>query len=180
MSDCLVLNGDYQPLSVLPLSVIGWQQAVKLYFLNRVRIIESYDEWKVHSPSMDLKVPALVALKEFHSIKKYVRFSRHNMLLRDMYTCQYCSDTIEPSELTIDHVIPTSKGGRTNWENCVSACKKCNTAKGDSVGKMKPIREPYRPDYYNLASLRKLRPFTIRHPSWLQYIGTTEKFKYKD
>ena len=68
MSDCLILNGDYQPLSLLPLSVVGWQQAVKLYFLDRVRIIEVYDDWQVHSPSMDLDVPALVALKEYQDL----------------------------------------------------------------------------------------------------------------
>lgn len=180
MSDCLVLNGDYQPLSLLPLSVVSWQQAVKLYFLDRVRIIETYDDWHVHSPSMDLPVPALVALREYHPIKKYVRFTRNNLFLRDMYQCQYCSDTFEISELTVDHVLPVSKSGKTSWENCVSACKKCNTRKGDKVGYMKPIREPYKPDYYNLASLRKDRPFAIRHPSWLEYIGTSDKFKYKD
>ena len=179
MSDCLILNGDYQPLSLLPLSVVGWQQAVKLYFLDRVRIIEVYDDWQVHSPSMNLDVPALVALKEYHNLKKHVKFSRANMLLRDMYQCQYCADTFRVADLTIDHVVPISKGGKTNWENCVSACRKCNTSKGDKVGYMRPIREPYRPDYYNLSSLRKERPFNIRHSSWLPYIGDVEKFKFQ-
>lgn len=179
MSDCLILNGDYQPLSLLPLSVVGWQQAVKLYFLDRVRIIEVYEDWKVHSPSMDFNVPALVALKEYHHIKKHVKFGRAHLFLRDMYQCQYCADTFNIADLTVDHVTPISKGGKTSWENCVSACRKCNTSKGDKVGYMTPLKEPYRPDYFNLSSLRKNRPFNVRHQSWLQYIGNAEGFKFR-
>jgi len=180
VSDCLVLNGNYQPLSLLPLSVIGWQQAVKLYFLGRVRIIENYDNWEVHSPSMDFKVPALVALRKYYPIQKQIRFTRYNMFLRDMYQCQYCSDTFPTIDLTIDHVLPLSKGGGTNWENCVSACKKCNTKKGNTVGQMIPIKNAYQPDYFNLSIIRRKRPFSIKHPSWLEYIGQADSYKFND
>jgi|TARA_R110001592_G_scaffold122506_1_gene329347 5-methylcytosine-specific restriction endonuclease McrA len=178
VSDCLVLNGNYQPLSLLPLSVVGWQQAVKLYFLDRVRIIETYDNWEVHSPNMDFKVPALVALRKYYPVKKQIRFTRYNLFLRDMYQCQYCTDTFPTTELTIDHVLPLSKGGKTNWQNCVSACKKCNTKKGNTVGQMIPIRKAFTPDYFNLSSIRRTRPFTVRHSSWLEYIGNVDDFKF--
>lgn len=178
MSDCLVLNGDYQPLSLLPLSVVDWQQAVKLYFLERVRIIETYEDWEVHSPNMSFKVPALIALKKFYPVSKQIRFSRYNLFLRDLYQCQYCADTFPTAELTIDHVLPLSKGGKTNFTNCVSACKKCNSKKGNSVGQMQPIRKPFVPDYFNLASIRRRRPFTIKHSSWLEYIGTAQEYKF--
>jgi len=87
MSDCLVLNGNYQPLSLLPLSVISWQSAIKLYYLNRVKVVEEYDEWLVHSPSMEFNVPAVVALNDYFPLKKNIRFTRTNMYLRDMYQC---------------------------------------------------------------------------------------------
>ena len=170
MSDCLVLNGNYQPLSLLPLSVISWQSAIKLYYLNRVKVVEEYDEWLVHSPSMEFNVPAVVALNDYFPVKKNIRFTRANMYLRDMYQCQYCADTFSPKELTIDHILPISKGGKTNWENCTTACTTCNVKKGNKTN-IKPITRPYKPDYYNLSSLRRKMPFTIKHPKWLEYIG---------
>ena len=85
MSATLILNANWQPLSWLPLSVIDWQQAIKLQFMDKIKIIEYYDNWEVHSPSMTLKVPALAVTKDFHAFKRGVRFSRTNMYLRDLY-----------------------------------------------------------------------------------------------
>ena len=99
MSDCLVLNADYRPLSYLPLSTIPWQQAVKLSFMGRITILEEYENWKVHSPSTTINVPALAITKEYMKYKKGVRFSRKNLYLRDLYQCQYCGDTFDAHQL---------------------------------------------------------------------------------
>jgi 5-methylcytosine-specific restriction endonuclease McrA len=168
MSATLILNANWQPLSWLPLSVINWQQAIKLQFMERIEIIEYYDDWVVHSPSITLMVPALAITKDYHAFKKGIRFSRQNMYLRDLYQCQYCSDTFDHQELTIDHVIPRAKGGKTNWENCVAACVPCNQKKKDNY--QKPLREPFKPDYWQLSSRRKGHTMDIKHPSWIPYL----------
>ena len=111
MADTLLLNADHQPISILPLSVIGWQHALKLYFLDRIVILESYEDRVIRSEHMSINVPAVAVTKEYYNFKKGVKFSRHNMYLRDLYQCQYCGDTFPTSELTIDHVIPRAMGG---------------------------------------------------------------------
>jgi len=113
MSDTLILNANYQPLSWLPLSVIPWQQAIKLQFMDKIKVLEYYDDWQVHSPSITMNVPALAITKDYHAFQKGVRFSRSNMYLRDLFLCQYCSGTFDDHELNIDHVQPLSKGGKT-------------------------------------------------------------------
>lgn len=169
MSATLILNANWQPLSWLPLSVINWQQAIKLQFMDRIQIIEYYDDWVVHSPSTTLMVPALAITKDYHAFKKGVRFSRVNMYLRDLYQCQYCGETCDHHELTIDHVKPRSKGGKTNWENCVAACVPCNQEKKDNY--QKPIREPFKPDYWQLSARRKNHNYEIKHPSWVPFLS---------
>ena len=97
------------------------------------------------------------------------------MYLRDLYQCQYCADTFSHDELTIDHVVPRSNGGITTWENSVTACKSCNHKKGSKL--WKPLRMPYKPDYYQLVAKWKNRPVHIEHPSWNQYLGIQDQRK---
>ena len=168
MSATLILNANWQPLSWLPLSVIEWQQSIKLQYLNRIKVVEFYDDWEIHSPGKTWKVPALAITKDYHGFKRGVRFSRANLFLRDLYQCQYCAETFDHFELTIDHVMPRAKGGKTRWENCVSACVPCNSNKKDKI--IKPIREPFRPDYWHLSNMVNRDKYTIRHPSWEPFI----------
>jgi 5-methylcytosine-specific restriction endonuclease McrA len=168
-ADTLILNANWSPLSWLPLSIIGWQQAIKLQVMNRIVIIEHYDDWEVHSPSVTMKVPALAITKDYHSFQKGVQFSRQNLYLRDLFQCQYCCETLEPNQLNIDHVIPLSKGGKTNWENCVTSCIPCNSRKGSKT--IKPIREPFKPDYWTLSTRKKKMTHQIKHPSWEPFIS---------
>ena len=174
MSDCLVLNADFRPLSFLPLSTIPWHQAIKLSYLGRVNIVEYYDDWLVHSQHEEFRVPAVVVTKDFMKYKKSVRFSRRGIYLRDLYTCQYCGDSFPNGELTIDHVLPVSKGGKTSWENCVAACKSCNFNKSDKI--MYPKRIPFKPEYWHIVGqIIKNGHFNIRHPSWNQYIDIVKE-----
>lgn len=172
MSDTLLLNADFNPISILPLSVVSWQHAVKLYFLDRVDILESYPDRLIHSERLTMAVPSVCMTKEYFNFKKHVKFSRSNVFLRDLYTCAYCDETFSPSNLTLDHVIPRSAGGKTVWENSITACKPCNYKKGSKL--WKPKRMPFKPDYFSLIATWKNRPFHVPHQSWYKYLGKEE------
>jgi len=169
MADVLLLNADAQPVSYLPLSVIQWKEAIMYMYHDKCSVLEWYDDWMVHSPNWETKVPAVIMLKDFVHQKTYVRFSKSNVFLRDQYQCLYCTCNIARATGTLDHVIPVSKGGKTNFENIATACADCNTRKADKT-LMKPIYAPYRPGYYELVRKRKQLPFTVKHPSWEQWI----------
>ena len=166
--DTLMLNKDAAPISVLPLSAVRWQEAIKYMWMDRVTVLEWYDDWVVSSPSWETKVPAVMMVKDYVKKGTYPRFSKFNVTLRDKFQCQYCDTAVSTNTVTMDHVYPTSMGGTTCWENIVASCQKCNSAKGSKL--IKPRREPHRPTYYELVAIRKKLPFEIRHPSWEDYI----------
>ena len=168
--DTLVLNADAKPYSILPLSTITWQESIKYLVLDRVRVLEWYDDWVVSSMSWETRVPAVVMVKQYIRKNTAVRFSKYNLFLRDQFVCQYCDDMIpHRNKCTVDHVIPISKGGKTNWINCVTACGPCNVEKGDKLG-LRPRRQPYKPTYYDLVKNKELLQLKIKHQSWNNYI----------
>jgi 5-methylcytosine-specific restriction endonuclease McrA len=169
VSDVLVLNADAQPISYLPLSAIQWKEAITYVYLEKCTVLEWYDDWVVRSANWETKVPAVIILKEYMRRRRAPRFSKYNCYLRDLFTCQYCTKSFTRTQLTLDHVIPLSRGGRTNWENIVAACGPCNSRKGDNLYP-KPVRQPYKPDYYELVSKRKQLQFEIKHPSWNSFL----------
>jgi 5-methylcytosine-specific restriction endonuclease McrA len=128
----LVLNADYRPLSYFPLSVWGWQDAVKAAFLDRVTILSTYDR-AIRSPSMAIRLPSVVALKRYRPLARRPAFTRFNVFLRDSFTCQYCVTPFPVENLTFDHLVPRSRGGRTTWENVIAACSACNLSKGNRL-----------------------------------------------
>jgi hypothetical protein len=105
----LVLNADYRPLSYYPLSVWSWQDAVKAVYMDRVEVIAQYDH-AVHSPSMEMRLPSVISLKEYVHQDRAPAFTRFNLFLRDGFKCSYCGS---PDDLTFDHVVPRSRGGKT-------------------------------------------------------------------
>jgi 5-methylcytosine-specific restriction endonuclease McrA len=169
MSDTLLLNIDHTPISLLPLSVIDWQHAIKLMWLDKIVVLENYDDWTVRSEKLAIDVPAVCITKEYFHYNKVIKLSRHNLYLRDLYQCQYCADTFDTADLTVDHVVPRASGGRTTWENVVTACRPCNSKKADKFGK--PLRKPVRPEYYSLAKKLQTMHFKPRHPSWAKYLS---------
>jgi 5-methylcytosine-specific restriction endonuclease McrA len=140
----LVLNADYRPLSYFPLSTWNWQDTIKAMFLDRVAVICHYDR-VIHSPSAEHRLPSVVALKEYVPQNRRPPFTRFNVFLRDHFTCQYCGEPSVAPELTFDHVIPRSRGGRTSWENVVTACTHCNLANGSRLPKECGMRPPAPP-----------------------------------
>ncbi|MBI1206976.1 MAG: HNH endonuclease [Azospirillum sp.] len=168
----LVLNADYRPLSLFPLSAWHWKDAVTALILDRVNLVVNYDVM-VRSPSLSMPVPSVVALKRYKSLDGYPAFTRYNIYCRDGWICQYCLQRFAAHDLTFDHVIPRSRGGRTTWENVVAACGPCNLYKGNrtlrEVG-MVLHRKPRRPTRRELAFTAGPQAFDSVHHSWIDYL----------
>jgi 5-methylcytosine-specific restriction endonuclease McrA len=143
--DTLLLDQGYQPIKV-----ISWQRALCMHFVGKVEVLRDY-EWVVQTISTTYAAPAVVRLlRKLSSRPLHVRFSRQNAYLRDNHRCQYCGIRCGPRDLTLDHVVPRSAGGKTTWRNVVTACVACNRRKGraspEAVG-MKLRSIPTRPDW---------------------------------
>lgn len=165
----LVLNADYTPLSYYPLSLWPWQTAIKAVFLERVDIVASYDR-QVHSQSLDLQVPSVIALRQYVKQSEFPAFTRFNLFLRDQFTCQYCGDQ---RHLTFDHVIPRRLGGKTTWENIAAACAPCNFKKGGRTLKQAGMRlrlNPFRPTSWQLQRQGKSFPPHFLHETWRDWL----------
>jgi 5-methylcytosine-specific restriction endonuclease McrA len=165
----LVLNADFRPLSYYPLSLWPWQEVIKAVFLDRVDVVSTYDQ-VVRSPSFEMKLPSVVSLKQYVAQDRPPAFTRFNLFLRDAFSCQYCRSS---DDLTFDHVIPRSRGGRTTWENIVTACAPCNLAKGGRTPKeaqMIPLRRPERPNMHELQHNGRRFPPNHLHESWLDFL----------
>ncbi|WP_432201971.1 HNH endonuclease [Erythrobacter sp. W53] len=169
----LVLNADYTPLSYYPLSLWPWQTAIKAIFLDRVDVIETYDR-EVHSPSLDIKIPSVIALKQYVKPSEFPAFTRFNLFLRDQFQCQYCgSGGGKGSNLTFDHVIPRRLGGKTTWENITAACAPCNMKKGGRTPEqahMRLARQPIRPTHWQLQEYGKKFPPNHLHETWMDWL----------
>ncbi|HHS88956.1 MAG TPA: HNH endonuclease [Rhodobacteraceae bacterium] len=165
----LVLNADYRPLSYYPLSLWPWQEAVKAAYLERVDIVAEYDQ-VVRSPSVSIRIPSVVVLKDYVKPQKRVAFTRFNLFLRDEFRCQYCGTQ---GDLTFDHVVPRSRGGVTSWENVVAACSRCNLQKGArtlrQVG-MSLRKPPRRPGAEELRNMGRRFPPNHLHETWMDFL----------
>jgi 5-methylcytosine-specific restriction endonuclease McrA len=173
MSDCLLLNSDAQPVSLLPVSIINWQEAIKYMVLDKATVLAWHDNWIVHSANWETPVPAVIMLKEYMKKKSGIRYSKSNVFLRDGYKCAYCNTDVNKRTATLDHVLPTSHGGKTTFENTVTACGPCNANKGNNK-KIVPKFKPHKPTYWELVERRKKMPFDIKHSDWEYYLGTGE------
>jgi len=165
----LVLNADYKPLSYFPLSVCDWKESIKAVFLEKVNVVSEYNEI-VRSPSISIKIPSVIALKQFIICSRKPAFTRFNVFLRDEFRCQYC---FSENNLTYDHIIPKSHGGKTTWNNVLTACSDCNTSKGNKTlqeAKLSPNSEPFEPTISFLQEKIKRYPPNYLHESWKDYL----------
>ena len=145
MEQTLLLNATYEPLKI-----VDWRKAITLWCQGKVEVISVYDR-EIRSVSLSFKLPSVIRLLRYITIRRgfhYVSFSRVNIYARDAHRCQYCGKGFPVCELTFDHVVPVSKGGRKDWENIVTSCICCNRRKGGRTpaqAGMRVIRSPRRP-----------------------------------
>ncbi len=172
-SRVLILNADYRPLSYLPLSTWSWQETVKAIFRETVDVVSEYDDLLVRAPNLEMKLPSVIALREYVKPQEKPAFTRFNLFLRDVFHCQYCAESHKTSELTFDHVIPRSRGGETSWDNIVAACRPCNTRKGHQLPReigMHPMTTPRTPTLYELQETGRRFPPNFLHESWGDFL----------
>lgn len=168
----LILNADYRPLSYFPLSLWSWQDALRAIFRETVVVVSEYER-VVRSPTCEIRLPSVLALKEYIPSAQHPAFTRFNVFLRDNWQCQYCGDGFRTQELTFDHIIPRSRGGRTSWTNIVAACQACNIMKGDKTPRecgMYPLHEPEQPTIFELQDNGRRFPPNFLHESWGDFL----------
>lgn len=163
----LVLNQDYSALSICSVP-----KAFLLVFLNKAELVAESDTHTLRTIDNSYPCPSVIRLHRYVSLPyKGVMLTRQNIFKRDNHRCQYCGTT---EELTLDHVIPKSRGGKTSWDNLATACKRCNSRKGDDTPEeaRMPIRQkPFKPTF-----LVFLRDFSGSIESnWMPFLNKREK-----
>lgn len=161
----LVLNADWKPLNLFPLSTLNWEDVIKVVVKGHVRVVREYDQL-VRSPSTTLRLPSVIAMKTYEKITDRAAFTRANVFLRDRFKCQYCGNE---TWLTYDHVVPKSKGGTTCWTNIVAACDDCNLRKGNKID-MQPMKVPRQPTPQELLALKRFYKPKYIHESWMDFL----------
>ena len=140
-----------------PIEIITWEEAFVLTWLNKAWAAEYSDKW-VHSAKKAFQIPSVIVLFKYIDEKFFtLPCTRKNILIRDENRCQYCAKRFREAHLTVDHVIPKSKGGTSSWNNVVAACKACNQKKRDYWVENAPvslIRLPKKPSYRSIIKKR--------------------------
>ncbi|XP_071710555.1 uncharacterized protein [Rutidosis leptorrhynchoides] len=179
--DLSCFRGLVLDISYRPINVVCWKRAICLEFMEKADVLEYYDQ-TVNSPSGSFYIPAVLRVQHMLHVVKRTRhismLSRKNILTRDNFSCQYCSST---ENLTIDHVLPMSRGGEWKWENLVTACLSCNSRKGQKTpeeANMKLHKPPKTPKDYDIiaipltnTAIKMLQMRKSTPEEWLQYLG---------
>ncbi|HEU5012904.1 MAG TPA: HNH endonuclease [Roseiflexaceae bacterium] len=160
----LVLNASYEPLQLVSI-----RRAVVLLLQEKAELVEAAEQ-RLRAQGFSLEVPIVIRLVRYIRIPRRMRLpcSRRGVLARDRETCQYCGAQPGRLHLTVDHVLPRSKGGLTTWENVVAACRECNHRKGSRTpdeANMVLLTKPRQPQYVAFALLGELE----RHEIWRKY-----------
>ncbi len=152
-----------------PIEIISWEEAFVLTWLKKAYAVEYSDKW-VHSATKKFQIPSVIVLFRYIDEKFFtLPCTRKNILVRDENRCQYCNNIFREPELTVDHVIPRSKGGKSVWDNVVAACKPCNQKKRDFLVENSPvslIRLPKKPSYRSIIK-KRLQKSNIQ---WKEYL----------
>lgn len=158
----LVLNQSYQPINVTSV-----ERAFVLVFLDKAELLHDIPDKKLRSAQEQFPFPSVIRLfKYVHIPYQSISLNRINIFRRDSFKCGYCGDK---NNLTIDHVLPRSRGGKDTWQNLVTACESCNSKKGDRTPDEAnmPLRvSPFKPSYIIF-----LRNFAGKIPiDWDKYL----------
>ena len=192
----LVLNRHYQPIHVTNV-----KRAFTLLYLGVARVVDQqfrtfdFDTWAqlsseigsddaaaggegndfIHTVNRALLVPRVIVLQVYDRMPRTkVRFSRHNIYMRDDNTCQYCGRQLPRVDLNLDHVIPRAQGGRTTWENVVCCCIDCNLSKGARTpeqASLKLLKQPVRPRW---TPTFRGQTGKVRYREWLPFLGVAD------
>lgn len=186
----LVLNRLWQPVNVC-----SARRAFSLLFLGHAEVVQTDQEqlyathdassWLqvseahegpdvVRTVSRRFRIPAIIVATRYDRLpRQEVKFSRQNIYQRDDHTCQYCGVQFEPPHLNLDHVIPRRRGGKTNWENVVCSCIRCNTRKADKLpaeAQMFPLKEPRAPRWRPMFTAGRREDRNYSHESWGHFL----------
>ncbi len=149
----LKLDSAYRPIEV-----IDAIKALVMCIVGKAIPVETYQK-KISSPSKSFDLPAVIVLKTVVKFRfTTIACNRKNIVWRDNNQCQYCANYLPSDKLTMDHVLPKSRGGQNTWENLVAACTKCNQKKGSRTTKesgMHPLKKPIRPKANILRTIGK-------------------------
>lgn len=185
--DVLVLNRNF-----FVIQITSWQRALRLVYLDRANIVDeeyrtySFSDWCelsklirthpsgfVHTPSLKIAIPEVIALKFYDYVPfKEVKFTRRNIYEHYRYHCCYCGKRCPSNELNLDHIMPRSRGGKTDWMNVVTACIGCNLKKGSSLPEevgMKLVIKPSKPTV-NPSFRMILRSPVKMKTSWQKFV----------
>ena len=166
---CVVLNSTYEPISI-----ITSKRALLLILEGKAVIVEEHPHMEVRSPRQTFKVPVIVALKMFVRGRKIFRtpaaLSQRNLFIRDNHTCQYCNRSRSQLRsfefLTRDHVVPECKGGKSTWDNLVTACSTCNNKKADTDlenTNLTLLKKPTTPTLFELWMKNSQNKLSLHH-----------------
>lgn len=185
--DVLVLNRNF-----FAIQVVTWRRALRLVYLDHAEVVDedyrtynfanwcqlsnimhSHSAGFVHTPRIRIAIPEVIALKFYDRIPfKEIKFTRKNIYEHYNYRCCYCGKKYRSTELNLDHVIPRSRGGKTDWNNVVTSCISCNLKKGGSLPEeknMKLVIKPTKPDIKTSLSIIFRPPVKIKS-SWQKFI----------
>jgi len=165
LSRVLVLNATFEPLHV-----VSVRRAIILLLKEKAEVVEA-TEARLRAEHISLPVPSVIRLVTYVRLpyRMALPATRRTVLARDNYTCQYCGATPGKAKLTVDHVVPRSRGGDGGWDNVVTACLRCNQRKGDRTpeeARMPLLSKPTRPRYVALVLLRQGHA----SESWMKYV----------
>ena len=187
MSDCLVLNRSFYAIQIIP-----WQRAISLVYLEHARVVDAdyqtygFEDWRdassliadhpsgyIRTPSFKLAIPEVIALRTFDGLpKSEVKFTRRKIYEHYSYKCAYCGHRFSTSDLNLEHVIPRSRGGTTDWYNVVTSCIPCNLKKGNRLPDEAGMRlrvKPSKPKWQGSAAI-VFRPGVRLKAAWQRVI----------
>ncbi|OEK05309.1 HNH endonuclease [Roseivirga misakiensis] len=163
MRRVLVLNQDYSPISVC-----SSERAFLLIYLDKAELVHEDPSSQMRSVGRSYPTPSVIRLQKYIFIPfKSVMLTRQNIFKRDGNKCLYCGSG---KDLTLDHIMPKSRGGHSSWTNLGTACKRCNSLKGNKTpeeAEMELSKQPFKPSY--VMFVRNFSGFTSE--DWLQYLS---------
>lgn len=167
MNDFKTLKLD---ASFRPVEIIDAVEGLVLCLIGKAAAVETYTDEVINTVTEKFELPSVIALKRIVKFRfTTVTCKRANVIWRDENQCQYCANYFPSDKLTIDHVMPSSRGGKNTWLNLVTACKKCNQKKGDKTpdeAGMSLVRPPFKPKTSVLRTVKKNQI----NPIWKNYL----------